>query len=116
MSNKQAFIEYVKSLMDNANIPMEENVQKYWESLCAERPAKEKPPFTENGKMVLAYMKDNYANDNNFTAKSIADNLMVSGRTVSGCMRKLVTDGYVEKASVDPVSYCLTDKGIEVVF
>ena len=29
-------------------------------------------------------------------------------------MRKLVTDGYVDKVGQDPVAYAITTKGIEV--
>jgi DNA-binding HxlR family transcriptional regulator len=40
--------------------------------------------------------------------------MMISSRSVSGSIRKLVTDGFVEKVSTDPVLYALTDKGNEV--
>ena len=35
----------------------------------------------------------------------------MTSRRVSGAIRKLVTDGYVEKVSQDPVIYALTEKG-----
>ena len=38
----------------------------------------------------------------------------VSSRSVSGAIRKLVNDGFVEKVSTDPVLYSITTKGIEV--
>jgi Mn-dependent DtxR family transcriptional regulator len=44
-------------------------------------------------------------------AKDIAEGLGISARTVSGAMRKLVTDNYVEKISTDPIIYSLTEKG-----
>ncbi len=44
-------------------------------------------------------------------AKDIAEGLMMSSRRVSGSIRKLVTDGYVEKIGQDPVIYALTEKG-----
>ena len=44
-------------------------------------------------------------------AKDIAEGLFVSSRTVSGAMRKLVTDGYVEKVGQEPVVYAITEKG-----
>ena len=40
----------------------------------------------------------------------------LSGRSVSGSMRKLVTDGYVEKISVNPIAYGLTDLGKDYKF
>ena len=39
--------------------------------------------------------KDHY--DNAFTAKTIGEGLNVSGRSISGSMRKLVTNGFVNK-------------------
>ena len=38
----------------------------------------------------------------------------ITSRTASGAMRKLVTDGYVEKMGENPVVYSLTDKGITI--
>ena len=35
----------------------------------------------------------------------------MSPRSVSGSMRKLLTDGYCEKTGKDPVCYLLTEKG-----
>jgi predicted transcriptional regulator len=40
--------------------------------------------------------------------------MFVSSRAVSGAMRKLVTDGFVEKVGQDPVMYALTDAGRNV--
>ena len=44
-------------------------------------------------------------------ARDIAEGLFISSRTVSGAMRKLVTDGFCEKVGADPVVYALTEKG-----
>ena len=49
-------------------------------------------------------------------AKDIADAMEISSKTVSGAMRKLVTDGYVEKTGKNPVIYNITLKGKEVIF
>jgi predicted transcriptional regulator len=43
--------------------------------------------------------------------RDIAEGLFINSRAVSGAMRKLVTDGYVEKIGQDPVVYSLTDNG-----
>ena len=56
-------------------------------------------------------MKDN-TNIPMWKAKDVAEGLFISSRAVSGAMRKLVTDGYVEKVGQDPVVYTLTEKGI----
>ena len=77
----------------------------------------ERPAFTDNGKKILAYMqasKDTY--NNLFKAKDIGEQLSISSRTVSGGMRKLVTDGYVEKLGTNPVIYAITEKGEQVEF
>ena len=44
-------------------------------------------------------------------AKDIGEGLFISSRAVSGAIRKLVADGYVEKIGQDPVVYSLTEKG-----
>ena len=44
-------------------------------------------------------------------ARDIAEGLFISSRAVSGAMRKLVTDGFVEKVGQDPVIYSITEKG-----
>ena len=37
--------------------------------------------------------------------------MLIYSRTVSGAIRKLVTDGFVEKVSQDPVIYSITEQG-----
>lgn len=77
----------------------------------------EKPAFTENGKKILLYMQESKDTYNNlFKAKEIGEQLSISSRTVSGGMRKLVADGYVEKLGANPVIYAITDKGEQVKF
>ena len=44
-------------------------------------------------------------------AKDIGEGLFISSRKVSGSIRKLVTEGYVENIGQDPVVYELTEKG-----
>lgn len=76
---------------------------------------KDKPKFTDNGKVILKAMKENVdERANMFTAKQIAEYAFISSRSVSGSIRKLVNDGYVDKAGQDPTVYSLTDLGKEV--
>ena len=49
-------------------------------------------------------------------AKDIADKIELSSRTVSGALRKLVSDGYVEKTGKNPVIYNITEKGKNIEF
>ena len=68
--------------------------------------------MTENGVKIISYMQENYEKYNNlFKAKEIGEGLFMSSRSISGSMRKLVADEYVEKTGNDPVVYSLTDKG-----
>ena len=46
-----------------------------------------------------------------WVAEHIADAIMVSSRTVSGAMRKLCSDGFVEKLGTNPAIYSITEKG-----
>lgn len=115
MSKKSEFIKYVEELIDaTKSTPVEMNgdAQAYWEALKG-KPDEEKPMFTDNGKLILSYLKENVDVDS-WKAKDIADAIMVSSRTVSGAMRKLCNDGFVEKLGQDPVIYTLTEKGKEI--
>ena len=73
-----------------------------------------KPAFTEKGIVILKYLKENP--EAVLPAKKIAEDLELSSRTVSGAMKKLVNDGYVEKFEGEPKTYSITEKGKEVDF
>lgn len=78
--------------------------------------ASNKPKFTDNGKLILQYLKDNeQATQNMFKSREVAEGIFISSKSVSGSMRKLVNDGFVEKIGQDPIIYALTDAGREVV-
>jgi len=111
MSKKQKFIEWITM---NVNVDdMPEDVASYWNGLVLTK-EKEKPAFTDNGKMILQFLQK--AVGTHYTSKEIAEQITVSSRTVSGAMRKLVTDGYVEKVGADPVVYEITQKGKAVTW
>ena len=60
-------------------------------------------------------MQENKETYNNlFKAKEVGEGMNITSRTASGAMRKLVTDGYVEKMGENPVVYSLTDKGMTI--
>ena len=69
---------------------------------------KEKPLLSDNGKPILKFMQTTMEKGK---AKDIAEAMFISSRSVSGAMRKLVTDGFVEKIGEDPIIYCITEKG-----
>ena len=112
MSKKQIFIDEVQKMINELNYEWEsEDAKSYWTAFTASS-EKEKPEFTDNGKMVLKYMQEQSFGENTlFSAKSMGEGLLCSSRTVSGAARKLVSDGYVEKVGQDPVMYVLTEKG-----
>jgi len=115
MSKKQAFIDYVEELIDATNenshpVEMSEDARIYWEALKAKEET-EKPLFTEGGKAIIKWMQDNKNDIPLIKSREIAEHLGVSSRGVAGSMRKLVSDGFVEKVSQDPIIYTLTEKG-----
>ena len=117
MNKKEKFIELVNKLLDDVGAAVDDEYNEYkealeyFEILKAEK-ENNKPPFTENGAKILKYIQDNYEQFNNmFKAKDIGEGTMMSSRGASGAMRKLVTDGYLEKIGTDPVIYALTEKG-----
>jgi len=111
MSKKQTFINEVQSMIDELNYEWKSDEAKsYWTAFISQKEV-EKPEFTDNGKLILQYMQENTTDGEMFTAKSIGEGLLCSSRTVSGAIRKLVTDGYVEKVGQDPVVYTLTENG-----
>lgn len=111
MSKKEAFIDYVTKIMSELAAPeMSEEAQEYWDALRFKE-EKEKPMFTDNGKLIMEYLKSLSDDVPAMKSKDIADALVVSSRTVSGSMRKLVSDGFVEKIGDSPVLYKITEKG-----
>ena len=112
MSKKSEFINYVKALISGQEEPIEpnEDALAYWEALCGGN-TEDKPTFTDNGKLIMKYLQELPEGAPMMKAKEIAEGMFISSRAVSGAMRKLVTDGFVEKVGQDPVMYSLTEKG-----
>ena len=112
MSKKAKFIEFVEdTLISKIDLSeVDPDVVTYWEALKGANDV-EKPTFTDNGKLVMEYLKGLPEGTPALKSKEIAEALFVSSRSVSGAMRKLVTDGFVEKIGQDPVMYNLTEKG-----
>lgn len=113
MSKKDTFISQITAALGDApEQVLTGDALDYWNVLIQTGDTS-KPKFTENGKLVLGYMIENKETFRNlFKAKEIGEGLGISSRTASGAMRKLVTDGYVEKIGQDPVVYALTEKGL----
>lgn len=115
MSKKQKFINAVDELFRKTDMPAfcgedYEDVINYW-NVFKEKKEVEKPMFTDNGKLILTYMQEHAEDLPMAKAKDIGEGLFVSSRTVSGAIRKLITDGFVEKVGTEPTIYALTEKG-----
>ena len=108
MSNKEKFIEEVEVMLNNGN-EFSEEAEKFFQSLKAEAAAV--PVMTERGIQIIQYMQN--ATEFAFTCKHISEGLGLASRSISGAMRKLVSDGFVEKTGKDPIIYSLTEKGKE---
>ena len=59
----------------------------------------------------IIMMEKNEAYLNVFTSKQLGELLFMTARSVSGAMRKLVTEQYVVKSGTNPVTYNLTPEG-----
>ena len=113
MSKKQKFIEVVEGLFEEVE-DLDQDVLDYFETLKKKRSSSRSVEMTENGYNIVEYMQNNWEEtDNKFLSKEIGEGLFTSSRSVSGAMRKLVTDGYVDKSEDSPIIYSLTDKGKE---
>ena len=117
MTKRDKFIEFVEHMMTQMNFSaseLEENKDAidFFASLKATTAEQEKPLFTEKGKIIFQFMKDNKETYNNmFKAKDIGEKLAISSRGAAATIRKLITDGYVEKFGDEPVVYSLTTLG-----
>lgn len=111
MSKKQKFIEELENnYFGKLNLDdIDPDVASYWLALKGTAD-EDKPLFTENGKNILTYLRNNLDTPM-WKARDIAEGLFISSRAVSGAIRKLVTDGFVEKVGQDPVVYAITEKG-----
>lgn len=117
MSKKAKFIAFVEeNLFSKINLnEIDTEIVTYWEAL-KEVSDKEKSAFTDNGKMILQYLQSMPDGTPALKAKDIAEGMGVSSRTVSGAMKKLVIDNYVEKVGADPILYLITENGKNVKF
>lgn len=113
MTKKEHFIKDIEEALNKTLTLSPEGIE-YFESLQNNKVSNE---ITENGLKILTYMQENVNTYNNFfKAKEIGEGLFMSPRSVSGSMRKLVSDLLVTKQAGDPVVYSLTDKGRNASF
>lgn len=115
MTKCEVFLEYFDNLLLKAGINFNElptDVKDFYEILGTSSGESEKPAFTEIGVQILEFMQQSTLKS--CKAKEIAEGTVLPSRKVSGAMRKLVNDGYVEKYGENPVNYMITTKGKEI--
>ena len=117
MTKREKFIQIVQTVVfdseETLNFSDKElnDALEFFEELKSNK-IKNSVTMTENGAKLLSWMQENIEKTSNiFTSKEIAEALFTSGRSIAGSMRKLINDGYVEKAGKDPVQYSLTTMG-----
>ena len=107
MTNKEIFLREVDELIKDIPDAFTNEALDYIDSL--RKTLFTSTPLTENGKKILIYMQ---SIDNIYrTSKLIGDGMGLSSRSVSGSMRKLIEEGYIEKEG-SPSMYRLTEKGL----
>jgi DNA-binding MarR family transcriptional regulator len=111
MSKKYEFVKFVEQLMEGTGLEndMPDGAKDYWDALRYEKDLAARP-LTENGEKILKYLQE-HDTISRWKSRDIAEGLCISSRTASGAMRKLVTDGFLEKLGQDPIIYFLTEKG-----
>ena len=105
---KNIFIETVENLFKANEFNVPEEAMSFFEDYKKGKSSNRKE-ITDKGINILNGLKE--INDW-ITAKSLGEHLDISGRSVSGTMRKLVEDGFVEKQAGNPASYKITEKGL----
>ena len=107
MTNKEKFIVEIDKLLEDTTFSFSDGAMVYFKDL---KKGKTGTGFTENGKAILNFLKA-APYDSIHSAKDIGIALSLSGRSITGSIRKLVSDGYVEKQGKDPVMYKMTSEG-----
>lgn len=112
MNKCECFLQFFDELAKHIERPYPEGVEEFYQFLCQQKDAyTEKPMFTESGLEILEYLQSSGLKT--LKAKDIGNGMGLSSRKISGAIRKLCTDGYVEKYSQNPVLYSLSSKGKE---
>lgn len=112
MSKCKKFLDFFDYLVANCKEPviLPDEVKEYYNILRSQEDKYvDKPLLTETGLQILEYLQG--SDSKSLKAKDIADGMGISSRKVSGSIRKLVTDEFVEKFGSNPVIYTLTNKG-----
>lgn len=107
MTNKQIFVDEILNAIEGG-LSLSAEAATYFSELQKTKASSGK--LSDNARNILKHMQACPERDE-FKATEIGEALGVSGRSVSGSIRKLVADGYVEKVGQDPVTYKITSLG-----
>lgn len=108
---KDIFIETVENLFNAypMNVPAE--ALDFFEDYKKGKTSNRKE-ITDKGIAIILALRENPECEDWITAKALGEIMDVSGRSISGSMKKLVEDGYVEKRAGNPSAYRITEKGL----
>ena len=110
MNKYEEFLDFFDDVTKHIERPLPDGVQEVYDMIKNQKDLfVEKPMFTENGLQILEYLQS--CDAKSMKAKDIAEGMDESSRKISGAIRKLVSDGYVNKFGQNPVVYSLTEKG-----
>lgn len=111
MANKyDVFLNWLESNINMEQVEIPELAREVIDSIKSQSVAlNEKPLFTDTGLIILEYLQSQ--DDKKLKASEIAQGMNISSRTVSGSIRKLVSDNFVQKFGQNPVIYSLTEQG-----
>ena len=102
------YLDTLNRIIKDYDVEIDQDVQELIDFLSAQDAAS-KPVLTESGLAILEYLQG--CNSASQKAKDIAEGMGIASRKVSGSIRKLVSDSFVNKFGSNPVIYSLTEKG-----
>ena len=105
---KNVFIETVENLFNAYPLNVPTEALEFFEDYKRGKSSNRKE-ITGKGIAIILAMREN---PEWITAKALGEIMDVSGRSISGSMKKLVEDGYVEKRVGTPSAYKITEKGL----
>lgn len=109
MNKCEQFLDFFDYMAQKLNEPIPPDVKEFYETLKDKHD--DKLMFTDSGLEIFEYLQN--CDAKSLKAKDIADGMGISSRKVSGAIRKLCSDGFVERYGLNPVLYSLSSKGKE---
>lgn len=115
MSEYELFITVVEKFFNKDYDSLTKEEIEQARSYFEKKKKEQEPTFTENGLKILSYLQKN-SEYNKFTAKDLAERLKFpNSRVASGSLKKLISDGYLEKVGEKPTVYKVKDLVYELI-